>query len=56
MFERLTRVDRWTIVEGVGTAFLVGGVCAKWGPAWASMLLGVLLLAVATIAAYRGEE
>lgn len=47
-------VDRWTIVEAVGAAFLVGGVWAKWGGAWASILLGVLLLAVATIAARQG--
>jgi hypothetical protein len=52
--DRMKALDRWTVVEVVGTAFLVGGVWAKWGPAWASMLFGAMLLAVATIAARQG--
>lgn len=46
--------DRWSLVEALGTAFLVGGVWARFGPAWASMLLGAMLLVVATIAARQG--
>jgi hypothetical protein len=49
----LTRIipDRWTVVELVGAALLVGGVWAQWGAPWACMLLGALLLIVAGIAA-----
>jgi hypothetical protein len=48
------KVERWTIVEVFGTGFLLGGVWSQWGVAWASMLFGVMLLAVAVIAARQG--
>lgn len=48
-FSRLVP-DRWTVVELAGAALLGGGVWSQWGPAWACMLWGCLLLTVATIA------
>jgi hypothetical protein len=48
------KIERWTLIECLGAGLLVGGVWGEWGPTWASMLLGVLLLAVATVAARQG--
>jgi hypothetical protein len=55
--DRLKRIianltpDRWTVVELAGAGLLGGGVWAQWGPSWACMLWGGLLLAVAMVAA-----
>ena len=47
----MKRPDRWTVVELLGAGLLGGGVWAQWGPQWACMLWGLLLLGVAALRA-----
>ncbi len=45
------KVERWTLAELLGAGLLGGGVWAEWGPSWAFMLWGGLLLALVTLRA-----
>ena len=45
----IPRIDRWTVVELLGAALLGAGVWAQWGPQWACMLWGVLLLGMSLL-------
>jgi hypothetical protein len=51
MKNALGRIDPWNVVEVVGAALLGGGVWAEWGPQWACMLWGSLLLMASTVRA-----
>ena len=46
-------VDRWDVVELVGAALIGGGVWAEWGPQWACILWGALLLGMALLRGVR---
>lgn len=48
---KIPKVDRWTLVEIAGAALMGAGVWVEWGPQWACMLWGGLLLALATLRA-----
>lgn len=48
--------DIWDGMTLAGAALLGGGVWAHWGPSWASMLWGALLLGVAALHAHRSRE
>ena len=47
----MKRPDRWDVVEVLGAALLTGGVWAQWGAPWGALLLGTLLLPLATLRA-----
>jgi hypothetical protein len=50
-------VDRWDVFSVAGAGLLGGGVWREWGPAWACMLWGALLLSLAGLHAARaGRE
>lgn len=49
----LIKLDRWDLIETAGAALLGGGVWAKWGPEWACMLWGVLLLGLSLLRSVR---
>jgi len=42
-------IDRWDGLTAAGAALLGGGVWAQWGPAWACMLWGSLLIVLALV-------
>lgn len=44
-------VDIWLVIELAGAGLLGGGVWVQWGSAWACMLWGALLLALAGLQA-----
>lgn len=46
-------VDRWLILEVAGAGCLIAGVRLEWGPSWALMVAGVLLLLPVGIKAWR---
>ncbi len=46
-------VDKWDVVELAGAALLGGGIWAEWGPEWACMVWGGLLLGQAQLRAVR---
>ena len=48
-----TLPDRWDVIPLSGAGLLGGGVWGQWGPSWACMLWGVLLLGVAILHAVR---
>lgn len=47
------RLDRWDLIPAAGAGLLGGGVWGQWGPTWACMFWGALLLAVAAVHAVR---
>ncbi len=50
---RVLAPDVWTVAELVGTGLLVGGVWVQWGGTWACMLLGLGVLMLAAVRAWR---
>ena len=50
----LAKIDPWTAIELAGASLLGGGVWMEWGPQWACIVWGVLLLSVATLRGAMG--
>ena len=49
----LPNLDKWDGFELVGAALLGGGIWAQWGPQWACMFWGALLLGMALLRSVR---
>jgi len=49
----MSQFDRWDAVTGAGAALAGAGVWTQWGPAWALMLWGGILLGLAGLHAWR---
>lgn len=47
------RVDRWDVIGLAGAGLMGAGVWLQWGPGWACMLWGALLLALGGLHAAR---
>lgn len=46
-------IDRWDALSFTGSGLLGGGVWWNWGPGWACMLWGLVLLGIAGLHAAR---
>jgi hypothetical protein len=44
------------VIELLGAGSLIGGVWSQWGPQWAAMALGLLLLGLSGFRAWRGAN
>jgi len=48
--------DRWDIVSLLGSGLAGGGIWAQWGPPWACMFWGGVLLGLAAVHAWRSSR